>query len=188
MPAVLPLLARTGAALGAVVLAAPLAWTVASGDVYLTVTGESMSPTYEVGDVLVVRRGAGDELSRTGEVVVVDAVGGATRYVHRVVEPTADGAWLQGDGNPTRDPRPVTQDRVLGTPRTAMTGWAAAAFAWTQSLPGRVALAGATVALLLVPRHRRTAPADTARADTARADTHRPGGGGVDGPDRVEVV
>lgn len=144
-------LARVLGTLLLLVLALPLGWSLATGDSYLRVTGGSMRPTYEVGDVLVVQRPAGDELTRVGAVVVVGfGPGGAagSPYVHRVDATTEDGAWLRGDGNDRRDPQPVRQDAVLGTPRLALTGWAGAAFTAAQSVPGRVALVVAAGALI----------------------------------------
>ncbi|WP_158373336.1 signal peptidase I [Cellulosimicrobium cellulans] len=148
------LVARAVAVLLAAVLVVPLAWTWASGDMLLTVTSGSMSPTYEAGDVLVVQRPTGDELARVGRPVVVELAGGGTSYVHRVVEVTDGGAWLQGDANADRDPRPVTQDAVVGAPRAALTGWAGAALSWSLTLTGRVVLGVAVLGLLLVPARR----------------------------------
>lgn len=139
------------------VLGAPFAWRLATGDTYLTVTGRSMEPTYRVGDVLVVRQPTGTELTAAGTVVVARLAGQGS-YVHRVVEPTADGAWLQGDGNAERDPRPIGQDAVVGTPRLALSGPVATAFDATQAPAGRIILAAAAAALLLVrPRRPRRA-------------------------------
>jgi signal peptidase len=176
----LRLLARAAAALLAAVLAVPLVWTWVSGDVLLTVTSGSMSPTYEAGDVLVVQRPTGDELSRVGQPVVVRLAGGGSSYVHRVVETTDAGAWLQGDANDTRDPRPVTQDAVVGSPRLALTGWVGTAFGATQTIAGRVIVAAALLTLLLFPgrgarsfpvgRHRRLTTREQAGA-TRTAET-----------------
>lgn len=179
-------LARVVAALLLVALAGPLVWRVATGDFYLTVEGRSMTPTYQVGDVLVVQQPDGAELTRTGEIVVVAFSAGdapaedAPVYVHRVVEPLDDGtAWLQGDGNEERDPRPVSQDAVRGTPRFALTGPMADAFQFTQSVVGRVVLGGAALLLLLLPLRRRADGAVVAGADD-HAEAGDPGG--EDGP------
>lgn len=165
-------IARVLGTLLLLVLALPLAWSLATGDTYLRVAGESMRPTYEVGDVLVVQRPAGDELTRVGEVVVVGfGAGGATGepYVHRVDAITEDGAWLRGDGNDQRDPQPVRQDAVLGTPRFALTGWAGAAFTAAQSVPWRVALvAGAGVLLWVGFGGARRRPSATPAPGTRR--------------------
>ncbi|NHT17275.1 S26 family signal peptidase [Cellulomonas sp. IC4_254] len=155
-----------------VVMGLPLGWTVVTGDFFMTVTGRSMSPTYEIGDVLLVRQPVGDELDQVGAIVVVkfnDDPDDAAQYVHRVVEPTADGAWLQGDNNETRDPRPVRPEAVLGTPRLAMTGPVATAFDLSQNPVGRVVLAAAALTLLLVPVRRSAATPPGATPPTAPA-------------------
>lgn len=151
------LAARTIAVLIALLLAAPVVWQVASRDFFMVVEGRSMEPTYAVGDVLVVQKPRGDELSRLGEIVIMEFAAGEAApsdqmYVHRVVEPLGGGqAWLQGDANAERDPVPVEQSRVLGTPRLELTGATAAVFSFSQSLVGRVVLAGAILLLLFVP-------------------------------------
>lgn len=155
-----------------VALAAPLAWKAVTGDFYLTVNGRSMMPTYQVGDVLVVQRPSGNELAVPGQIVVMtfDAERGddGAMYVHRVLEPLGDaGAWLQGDGNDDRDPRPVQQDAVVGTPRLELHGTTARVFAFTQSLLGRVVLGAVALGLLLIP-----APGRRATPDPQPASDH----------------
>lgn len=115
---------RTLASLALVALAVPFLWATVSGDYYMTVTGVSMQPTYDVGDVLVVQAPTGNELRTPGHPVVVSFSAGDTsdQYVHRVETVTDDGAILKGDGNEVSDPLPVTSAQVLGTPRLALTG------------------------------------------------------------------
>ncbi|WP_053387527.1 S26 family signal peptidase [Leucobacter japonicus] len=134
---------RVAAALALALLVAPLIWTWGSGDYYMVVTGESMSPTYAVGDVLAVQRPAGDELMRDRQIVVVSTTPGnkAEQYVHRVISHTDESATLQGDGNEIADPAPVTQDLVMGTPRFALQGVWADAFRFIESWGGRVVIA-----------------------------------------------
>jgi len=147
------ILARTTAVLFLILLVAPFVWQTVTGDRFMRVSSGSMEPTYTVGDVISVRPAEGGELTRVGAEVVVamGAAGGDTRYVHRVEEVLADGAWLRGDNNSERDPQPVTQAQVEGTPRFAVTGHVADLFTVSQEGAGRVVIAGAALALLFVP-------------------------------------
>lgn len=143
---------RSLAALLLIVLVAPLGWRTLTGDEFMQVASGSMEPLYEVGDVLVVQQPEGDELTRLGEVVVVAFEGSSedSRYVHRVDEVLDDGAWLRGDNNAERDPQPVVQDQVLGTPRLALTGVAADAFSVSLTPGGRVAIVAVALVLMFV--------------------------------------
>ncbi len=136
----LVLLSRCVAVLAILILAGPLVWEKATGDYFMTVTGRSMEPTYQLGDVLAVQKPTGDELDTIGNIVVVAFTAGDkdTQYVHRVHELTPKGTYLKGDGNETTDPAPVTPDQVMGTPRFALQGFAATMFHFTQSPAGRV--------------------------------------------------
>lgn len=152
----LHLVVRSAAVLILLVLVAPFGWRLASGDAFLQVRSGSMEPTYLVGDVISVRSAEGDELTRLGEPVVVTFAGQEeSQYVHRVVEVLEEGAWLQGDNNSRRDPQPVTQDRVVGTPRFVLGGVGADVFTWTQTLTGRAVLGGVALVLLFVPTQSR---------------------------------
>lgn len=135
------------------VLAAPFLWEAATDDYLMTVTGRSMEPTYEIGDVLIVQPPVGDELEHVGQIVVVSFNPGEkeSQYVHRVVEVTPDGTILQGDGNTTPDPTPLTAESLMGTPRVALTGTVADAYHLTQNPWMRVSIAALVLAALLVP-------------------------------------
>jgi signal peptidase I len=169
---------RWGArALSVVLLAClvlPFGWTVVTGDRFVTVTGESMRPEYEVGDILSVRRPTGDELRTVGGLVVVTMSGSSRMYVHRVVEVEEDGAWLQGDNNVARDTTLVTADQVVGAPRLALHGWAAAALRVLTSVPTRIALSVAAILLLLVPLPAGRAPSAEGRPAPDAAAPHTP--------------
>ncbi|WP_343847700.1 signal peptidase I [Microbacterium phyllosphaerae] len=160
------------AALTLAALAAPFVWQFATGDYYMTVTGESMRPTYEVGDVLVVQEPTGNELTTPGAIVVVAFTPGdkSTQYVHRVLEPSADGAILKGDNNDTPDPNPITEDQVMGTPRLVLAGDAAVVYRATQHPLIRFPLAAVALILLVVPLRRRRKETDTTAAVTSPAD------------------
>lgn len=150
-----------------VLLLLPFAWTMTSGDRFVTVTSGSMVPTFEVGDVVSVQQPRGDELSRVGEVVVasLDLGSGRSQYAHRVDSLTDEGAWLRGDANSNRDPQPITQDQVEGTPRFALSGFAARVFTYLQSIEGRLTVSALALVLFLIPVQKRRAR-DTAGGGT----------------------
>jgi signal peptidase I len=129
------------------VLLAPLALGLL-GARLLVVDGGSMSPTYEVGDVLLVSAPRGNDLV-VGEPVVIGH--DENRYVHRVVEVDGDLARLRGDANNTTDPGWVSQSDVAGVVSIHFSRPGAALIVAATSTEGRVALGFALVFLLLIP-------------------------------------
>lgn len=170
---------RSIAVLLLIVLVAPFGWRAVTGDSFMQVTSGSMEPTYLVGDVISVRPAEGDELTEVGAEVVVafGTAGGNARYVHRVEQVLEDGAWLRGDNNAERDPQPVTQAQVEGAPRAALTGAAAEAFTFTQSVTGRAVVVVAALVFLFVPVHRK--PGARPRTSQPRAEGARLAGESV---------
>ncbi len=156
---------RTIASFALAALAVPFLWSTVSGDYYMTVTGVSMRPTYELGDVLVVQQAQGDELQTVGAPVIVSFIPGerTDQYVHRVHEITPEGAILKGDGNEIVDPAPVTQEQVLGTPRIVLQGNVATLFRLSELWAVRLIVGAFFLIALFIPsrpRGRRTAEAD----------------------------
>lgn len=151
---------RSIAVLLLALLVLPFAWTTASGDRFVTVSSGSMAPTFQVGDVLSVQRPTGHELRHVGEIVVASLDLGSDRseYVHRVEALTKDGAWLRGDANASRDPQPITQDQVVGTPRFALSGPTAGAFTYLQGIEGRLTVSALALVLFFIPVKRRPRP------------------------------
>ena len=183
---------RTIASLALVALAVPFLWATVSGDYYMTVTGVSMKPTYQVGDVLVVQQPTGEELSRVGEPVIVSFTPGnrEEQYVHRVHELVPEGAVLKGDGNEVVDPVPVTQDQVLGTPRWVLQGGLATLFRVSESWAARGLVGAVFLVALFVPSRGRTRPRDTAEPGTGSGtgiDTAEPGTGTAEPAVRAEA-
>ena len=162
---------RTLSSIALVALAVPFLWATVSGDYYMTVTGVSMQPTYEVGDVLVVQAPQGDELRTPGEPVVVSFSAGDTsdQYVHRVETVTDDGAILRGDGNEHSDPLPVTQEQVLGTPRLALQGIWATLFRVSELWAVRLIVGAVFLVALFAPSTRRDRSSKTGSGDTSAA-------------------
>lgn len=85
---------------------------------YLVVRGDSMLPTYETGDLLVLRRaadyGVGDVVAYR---VPAGQLGEGHVVVHRVVGGDGASGWvLQGDNNPAPDPWMPRDHDVVGRP------------------------------------------------------------------------
>lgn len=105
-----------------------LAWAVLAATVYLLwpaslgggtslviVSGDSMLPTYESGDLVVARKGG----AQVGDVIVYapQDLGGA-QVVHRIIDGDAGSGWvLQGDNNDFLDPFYPTGSEVRGVVR-----------------------------------------------------------------------
>jgi len=85
------------------------------GDVsYVIVDGRSMEPTYQDGDLVLVRRASGYE---AGDVIAFRAGGrfdDPTRIIHRIVGGTPDGFTTQGDNRDRTDPWSPTADDIIG--------------------------------------------------------------------------
>ncbi|NKY39505.1 signal peptidase I [Cellulomonas septica] len=98
----------------AAAVAAWLLWpTNLGGCTTLTiVSGHSMEPTYETGDLVVSRCGE----PQVGDVVVYrpDELDGG-RIIHRLIGGDGTNGWVvQGDNNDWTDPFAPTNDQILG--------------------------------------------------------------------------
>lgn len=89
------------------------------------VVSGSMQPVLQVGDVVLARPAAADEL-RPGDVLVVaDPDHPGAHRVHRLVARDAAGLVLRGDANPAPDTSPVPPEDVVGVAvvRLPLVGW-----------------------------------------------------------------
>ena len=103
----------------AVIAAVAFLWpaTLGGSTRLIVVSGHSMEPTYDYGDI-VVARDSGD--ARVGDVVVFavpEGVGEGILVIHRVIE-IDDAGFLvtQGDNRDRPDEWQLTQDDIVGTP------------------------------------------------------------------------
>jgi signal peptidase len=96
---------------------------------WLAVGSGSMSPTLEVGDLVIVQGAPASEI-KEGEIIVFNAPGEDGYTIHRVIskEPLANGTFrfrTKGDANPDEDldwvPEQNVQGRVLY--RIPYIGW-----------------------------------------------------------------
>jgi len=142
-------LARISTALA--VLVAAVAWTPALlgffGWQFADVTTGSMEPTMPVGSILIVMPTSEMTL---GEPIMFQHEGAKMPVTHRVIALDDGVATTQGDANNAPDSLPVTASEVIGKPVLTMTGPAADAFAAAQTIPGRIAIGG-IILLLLMP-------------------------------------
>lgn len=175
---VLRIVARTAGVLLLIVLAAPWVWRAVTGDQFLTLTGTSMRPTYELGDILVVRQPRGDELTRPGLIVVAKLSPGDTYYVHRVWRTTDEGAVLKGDANEVPDPGPITQDLVVGTVRLHLADPWAQIYTWVQSLGGRLLIVALAALLIMGVPGRRGRPSSVRTGGPSQPTGEEGGSGG----------
>lgn len=91
---------------------------------YLVVRGDSMLPTYETGDLVILRA---DRSYRAGEIVAyrvpAGELGAGHIVIHRIVGGDGStGFQVEGDHNPAPDPwRPRTTD-IVGAPWLVLPG------------------------------------------------------------------
>jgi signal peptidase I len=136
----------------ALVLVTPVLMPLVTGHRLIVVDGGSMSPTFQIGDVLVTAAPTGDDL-QLGRIVVVGESG--TLYTHRVREVERSGAGgararLQGDANSVPDPGWVVQHDVYAIYETHLGGVPAALARGVITPPGTLVLLAIAVALLLI--------------------------------------
>jgi len=104
---------------GLVVFLAWFAWlrpvALGGGVSYVVVQGSSMSPTYEDGDLVLVRE---ESRYSVGDVIAFRAGGrfdDPTRIIHRIAGDAGDGAFqTQGDNRDDLDPWEPEHDDVIG--------------------------------------------------------------------------
>lgn len=86
--------------------------SLGGGSSFVIVSGRSMEPTYESGDLVIAR----DIAPAIGDVIVYapETLGGA-QVVHRIIGGDADSGWqVQGDNNDFVDPFFPSGDEVRG--------------------------------------------------------------------------
>jgi signal peptidase len=94
---------------GWVVFARPPA--LGGGTEFVFVRGDSMLPTFDPGDLVVVRQ---QHHYDVGDVVAFHVPGSKARVIHRIIGTTADGYTMRGDNRPGPDPWTPTDDEVAG--------------------------------------------------------------------------
>lgn len=174
-----------------IAVSVPFFWQLTTNGTTLVVTGESMRPTYELGDVVFLNRVTDPphDFWKTGDIVAVAFIASEpedNRYIHRVERILDDGrAVLKGDGNPEEDVSPVDLDQVVGTPALVLHAPYADAYVYSQTWWGRIVIFGSGILALIglealanrmakkqSTKHATvTKPDDTTRAEPAMAET-----------------
>ncbi|MFI8631294.1 signal peptidase I [Microbacterium sp. NPDC077663] len=139
----------------AAVLAAPVLLTALTAQHTLEVTGGSMAPTYQRGDLVIIDPARIAEIG-AGDVVTVRRTDGVL-YTHRVTSISPNGViTTRGDANPVADTPTVTRADIAGVVTIHVPQpWAGMVTA-SQSLPGRISLALVLSGLIFLPTAQRT--------------------------------
>ena len=137
--------------------------------VYLVIRGDSMSPTFESGDLVVLQ--ASDRFA-VGDVVgyrvPAGELGAGRLVVHRIVGGDPDGGFVVlGDGNPAIDPWQPTARDVVGRAWVAVPGLGRLIAALHQPIL-LAALAAAIVVAAIVARPMRDKPGASPRGSRPR--------------------
>jgi signal peptidase I len=120
---------------------------------YLVVRGDSMLPTYETGDLLVLRRSGGYVVGDVVAYQVPDGeLGEGHVVVHRIVGGDATSGWvMEGDNNPAPDPWTPRDADIVGTPWVALPQ-AGRFVSWLHQPIILAGLAAAVVVALVISR------------------------------------
>lgn len=108
-----------------------LAFALHTDTPVVAVFSESMVPTYQKGDMIVV---TGDKNVTVGDIIVFDTSARNYPIIHRVYNITADGKIItKGDNNPVADPWTTDKSSIHGKAilRIPLLGWVKIIF--TQS-------------------------------------------------------
>lgn len=143
----------------AILLVAPTAWSLATGQEFVQVTGESMTPTYQVGDVILISKPTTADFTEDTVVTVRNDDGDL--YTHRIVSITGDEAQLKGDGNAFEDPSTITADDIVGVVRGHLGGIVGQMFLLLTTWPARISLLVLLLGLFFAP----LSPASEAESD-----------------------
>ena len=146
---------------------------------YLVVRGDSMLPTYQNGDLLMIMKQDGYSVGEAAAYrVPADEVGAGRIVVHRVTE-IEDGQYtMQGDNNPAPDPaRPERQDMV-GTVALQVPGFGAViATVLSPTVAGGLAAALVVmygVARISAPTTKALRPPPSPATDQRQRPWHQP--------------
>ena len=132
----------------------------------LAVSGNSMEPRINAGDLILVRSGGP---YRVGQIVAYHNIPAAATFLHRIVGVRGTGFAMKGDHNGWIDPGTAQPRRVVGSLWIRIPG-GGSAFEWVAN-PLHGALLAAAAAFLIgwretLRRRKRPRPAAAGRDDT----------------------
>lgn len=145
-------------------LAIPALAVSVGGRLIVEVDGESMTPTYQVGDVILVREPSASDLVVGNVVTAID--GNGDYYTHRILTVNDDGSVsLKGDGNSAADPGTVSLEQLRGVVEMHLGQPWAMLVIQLQQWPLRICLLAVILGFALLPlRSRRGRPVVAAAA------------------------
>ncbi len=117
---------------------------------FVIVGGHSMEPTYEIGDIVVLRKGD----PKVGDVVAFDPElksPNAPLVIHRIIGGGPEGWVMQGDNNPNPDSWKPTNEQIVGVAMFHVPGAVKVLDIFRNPLFYAV-LAGMAAVLILWPR------------------------------------
>lgn len=165
----------------AILLALVAAWAVAlrpqalgGPALFVIVRGDSMLPTYDTGDLLLLRPGPSYAV---GDVVAyrvpAGELGEGRLVVHRLVGGDAIAGFVpQGDNNPAPDPWAPRASDIAGSPWLVVP-FAGRLIAWLQQPVVAGALAASLVVMWIIARQSAPAAAAARRPALGHADDLR---------------
>lgn len=102
-----------------IVISVFLLWParLGGGTRLVIVSGHSMEPTYDLGDIVVARDGTTPEVGDIVVFAVPEGTGQGMLVIHRILEVDADGNFItQGDNRDTPDQWKLSENDIVGEP------------------------------------------------------------------------
>jgi signal peptidase I len=115
------------------------------GTEFVFVRGDSMRPTFDPGDLVVVRQ---QHHYDVGDVVAFHVPGSKARVIHRITATSPEGYVLQGDNRPGPDPWTPSDDEVAGRQVLRIPGLGARLISLAQT-PAAIAALAAGLAVFV---------------------------------------
>jgi len=137
---------------------------------YVVIRGDSMLPTYETGDLVILTPAATYRIGdAVGYRVPAGQLGAGLLVVHRIVDQAGDRFIMRGDNNPAPDPWQPRAGDVVGSVVVAAPGLGRT-LVWIRQPAVIAAAAAAIVVLLVTSRSAAPVTGRTGRGATSTVD------------------